>query len=108
MRRWDKKLDKAVRMEREVEPPLKTFKAVNKNLIVLEVLGDDYWAVWKPNDYKLERGSLKRLKCKRLRPFWNMEQTLALKGKEGGHRRDPTMSQCMTLGPVWRTLCRLQ
>ena len=62
MRRWDKKLDKAVRMEREVEPPLKTSKAVNKNLIVLEkydkVLGDDYWAVWKPNDYKLERGSL--------------------------------------------------
>ena len=54
MRRWDKKLDKAVRMEREVEPPLKTFKAVNKNLIVLEkydkVLGDDYCTVNKYPD----------------------------------------------------------
>ena len=62
MRRWEKKLDKAVRMEKEVEPPLKTFKAVNENLIILEeydkVLGDDYWAVWEANDYRQERGSL--------------------------------------------------
>ena len=61
MRMWEKKLDKAVWMEKEVEPPLKTFKAVNENLIVLEkydkVLGDEYWAVWKSNDYKLQRGS---------------------------------------------------
>ena len=38
MRRWEKKLDKAMRMEKEVEPPLKTFNPVNKNLIIL------YWA----------------------------------------------------------------
>ena len=62
MRRWEKKLDKALRMEKEVEPPLKTFKALNTNLTILEEygkeLGDDYWAVWEGNSYKEERGSL--------------------------------------------------
>ena len=119
MRRWDKKLDKAVRMEREVEPPLKTFKAVNKNLIVLEkydkVLGDDYWAVWKPNDYKLERGSLidhkkvveiaermelpEKAKVQEIATILEYGADLGIEGEEGGHRRDPTMSQCMTLVP---------
>ena len=62
MRRWEKKLDKAVPMEKEVEPPLKTFKAVNENLIIMEeygkVLEDDYWAVWEANIYRQERRSL--------------------------------------------------
>ena len=39
MRRWEKRLDKAVRMEKEVEPPLKTFKAVNENLTILAEYG---------------------------------------------------------------------
>ena len=45
-----------------MEPLLKTFKAVNTNLTILEEygkeLGDDYWAVWEGNSYKEERGSL--------------------------------------------------
>ena len=32
LRKWEKKLEKAVRMEKEVETPLKTFRPVNMNL----------------------------------------------------------------------------
>ena len=39
MRRWEKKQEKALRMEKEVEPPLKTFKAVHENLTILEEYG---------------------------------------------------------------------
>ena len=62
MRKWEKKLEKAVRMEKEVEPQLKNFTAVNRNLKIVEeygkVLGEDYWAVLEGNSYREEKGSL--------------------------------------------------
>ena len=62
MRRWDKKLSKATRMEMEAEPAMKEFKQVNENLEVLEKyegdLGEDYWDKWVKNPYKMERGSI--------------------------------------------------
>ena len=57
-----KKLEKAARMEHEVEPPLKTFPLANGNLKILDSyghqLGDDHWAVWEKNCYREERGSM--------------------------------------------------
>ena len=46
----------------EVEPAMKEFKQVNKNLEVLKKyegdLGEDYWNKWVNNPYKEERGSI--------------------------------------------------
>ena len=48
MRAWDKKVSKATRMDREVEPPVKEFKPVNENLQLLQGyegdLGEEYWS----------------------------------------------------------------
>jgi len=61
MRLWEKKLNKATRMEMEKEPELKEFKKVNHNVAELESyegeLGEDYWEAWVKNPYKKERAS---------------------------------------------------
>ena len=44
MRQWEKRIEKATRMPKEEEPPLKVFKPVNSNVPVLKeykgVLGE--------------------------------------------------------------------
>ena len=62
MRQWEKKVEKATRMPKEVEPPVKVFNPVNSNVPVLEeyegVLGEEYWGKWQKNPYRKEKGSL--------------------------------------------------
>ena len=62
LRYWGKKVEKASRFEREVEPPLKEFKPANQNLKILksypEVLEETYWESWVRNEYKEEKGSM--------------------------------------------------
>ena len=61
MRAWDKKVSKAIRMDREVEPPVKEFKPVSENLQLLQGyrgdLGKEYWSKWT-NHYRVERGPI--------------------------------------------------
>jgi hypothetical protein len=60
-RSWEKKLNKAMRMPREVEPAMKTFNPANKNVPQLGKyaadLGDAYWDKWVCNPYREEKGS---------------------------------------------------
>ena len=53
LRQWEKKVEKAIRMPKEEEPPLKMFKPVNLNIPVLAayegVLGEEYWGKWTKN-----------------------------------------------------------
>ena len=62
LRRWNKKLENAIRRDPEVEPPLKQFTPKNKNLEVLEentkVLGKDYWDQCDKHDYVVAPGSI--------------------------------------------------
>ena len=61
MRKWEKKLNKAARMNMEKEPALKTFVPANKNLPLLKeyakTLKDEYWEKWETNPYREEKGS---------------------------------------------------
>ena len=61
LRRWEKKLSKAVLMPAEKEPALKVFSPVNTNLPVLEeyegTLSDEYWSSWTCNPCREEKGS---------------------------------------------------
>ena len=60
-RSWEKKLNKAMRMPKEEEPAMKTFKPANENVPRLKEygtdLGDAYWDKWVCNSYKKEQGS---------------------------------------------------
>ena len=120
MRRCEKKLEKTLRMEKEVEPPLKTFKAMNTNLTILEEygkeLGEGYWAVWEGNSYKEERGSLidhgkvmeiaERLELPekaKVQEIATMLEYGADLGIEGGLLKDPIMSQSTYTGLEWLT-----
>jgi hypothetical protein len=62
LRRWDKKLEKAVRKDPEEEPPPKQFNPKNSNLTILEdypkVLGKEYWDRWEGNGYRATTGSM--------------------------------------------------
>ena len=61
LRKWEKKLNKAARMNMEKEPALKTFVPANKNLPLLkeyaQTLKDEYWEKWETNPYREEKGS---------------------------------------------------
>ena len=62
MRLWEKKLNKATRMEMEKEPEMKEFKKVNDNVVVLDKYegdrGEEYWKRWVTNPYRKERAPL--------------------------------------------------
>ena len=55
LRRWNKKLEKGMRKDPEVEPPLKQFTPKNKNLVLLDdytkVLGEEYLDQWDKHEY---------------------------------------------------------
>ena len=55
-------MEKATRMPKKVEPPLKVFNPVNSNVPVLEEyegeLGEENWGKWQKNPYRKEKGSL--------------------------------------------------
>ena len=103
-----------------MEPPLKTFKAINMNLTILEEygkeLGEDYWAVWEGNCYKEERESLinqdkvmeiaERLELPekaKVQEIATMLEYGADLGIEGGLLKDPIMSQSTYNGLEWLT-----